>query len=43
MLNHRTTDFTFAIRTLSDKYITHATKAKLYTCFIEFKEAFDSV
>ena len=43
MLNHRTTDFTFAIRTLSDKYITHATKGKLYTCFIEFKKAFDSV
>ena len=43
MLNHRTTDFNFAIRTLSDKYITHATKGKLYTCFIEFKKAFDSV
>ena len=43
MSNHRTTDHIFALRTLIDKYVTHTTKGKLYTCFIDFKKAFDSV
>ena len=43
MSNHRTTDHIFALRTLIDKYVTYTTKGKLYTCFIDFKKAFDSV
>ncbi len=41
--NHRTTDHIFALRTLIDKYVTYTTKGKLYTCFMDFKKAFDSV
>ena len=43
MSNHRATDHIFVLRTLLDKYVTHTTKSKLYTCFIDFKKAFDSV
>ena len=45
MSNHRTADHIFALRTLIDKYmyVTHTTKGKLYTCFTDFKKAFDSV
>ena len=28
---------------LIDKYVTHTTKGKLYTCFVDFKKAFDSI
>ena len=28
---------------LVDKYVSHGTNGKLYTCFIDFKKAFDSV
>ena len=41
--NHRTTDHIFTLRTLIDKYVNQTTKGKLYTCFIDFKKAFDSV
>jgi len=41
--NHRTSDHLFTLRTLVDKYVTHTTKGKLYTCFIDFKKAFDSI
>ena len=38
----RTTDHMFVLRTLIEKY-TKQNKAKLFTCFIDFKKAFDSV
>ena len=38
--NHRTSDH---ILPLIDKYVNHVAKGKLYTCFIDFKKAFDSV
>ena len=41
--NHRTPDHIFTLRTLIDKYVTHTTKGKLYTCFVDFKKAFDSI
>ena len=31
------------MRTLVDKYVSHNAKGKLYTCFIDFKKAFDSI
>ena len=41
--NHRTSDHIFTSRTLIDKYVKQVLKGKLYTCFIDFKKAFDSV
>ena len=41
--NHRTSDHIFTLRTLVDKYVNHNAKGKLFTCFIDFKKAFDSV
>ena len=41
--NHRTSDHIFTLRTLIDKHVTHSTKGKLFTCFIDFKKAFDSI
>ena len=40
---HRTSDDIFTLRTLVDKYVINNPKEKLYTCFIDFKKAFDSV
>ena len=33
----------FTLRTLVDKCVSHSAKGKLYTCFFDFKKAFDSV
>lgn len=41
--NHRTSDHIFTLRTLIDKNVTHTSKGKLFTCFIDFKKAFDSI
>ena len=41
--NHRTSDHIFTLKTLTDKYVNQTTKGKLYTCFIGFKKAFDSI
>ena len=41
--NHRTSDHIFTLRTLVDKHVTHSANGNLYTCFIDFKKAFDSV
>ena len=41
--NHRTSDHIFTLRTLIDKHVTHSTKGKLFTWFIDFKKAFDSI
>ena len=38
----KTTDHIFVLRMLIEKY-TKQNKAKLFTCFIDFKKAFDSV
>lgn len=40
---HRTSDHIFSLRTLVYKYVNHDPKGRLYTCFIDFKKAFDSV
>ncbi len=37
----RTSDHIFTLRTIVDRYTQN--KKKLYVCFIDFKEAFDSV
>ena len=42
--NHRTSDHhIFTLRTLIDKFVINAKKGKLYTCFINFRKAFDSI
>ena len=38
----RTSDHIFILKTLIDKYCK-AGKGKLYTCFVDFRKAFDSV
>lgn len=38
----RTTDHMFVLRTIIEKY-TKQSKSQLFTCFIDFKKAFDSV
>ena len=40
---HRTSDHIFTLRTMIDKYVKNVPKGKLYTCFIDFKKAFDSI
>ena len=40
---NRTSDHIFTIRTLVDKYVHNTKCGKLYTCFVDFKKAFDSV
>ena len=40
--NCRTTDHIFTFKTLVKKYVTVG-KEKLYTCFVDFQKAFDSV
>ena len=41
--NTRTSDHIFTLKTLVNKYVTDKKGKKLYTCFIDFKKAFDSV
>ena len=40
---HRTSDHIFTLRTLIDKYVKQVLRGKLYTCFIDFRKAFDSI
>ena len=40
--DHRTTDHIFIIKTLVNKYI-HNLKKPIYTCFVDFCKAFNSV
>ena len=40
--NNRTSDHIFTLRTLIDKYV-HKHNSKLYTCFIDFRKAYDSI
>jgi hypothetical protein len=40
--DHRTTDHIFIIKTPVNKYI-HKLKKPIYTCFVDFCKAFDSV
>ena len=41
--NTRTSDHIFTLKTLVNKYVTDQKGKKLYTCFIDFKKAFDSI
>ena len=38
----RTTDHLFTLESLINKYV-YDNKKKLYTCFVDFKKAFDSI
>ena len=40
--DHRTSDQTFIIKSLTQKYINH-NKKRLYACFVDFRKAFDLV
>jgi hypothetical protein len=40
---HRIADHILTIKTLTDKYVNQKTNGRLYTCFVNFKKAFDSV
>ena len=42
MKNSRTSDHLLALKTIVKKYVTIG-KKKLYTCFVDFRKAFDSV
>ena len=39
----RTSEHIFSLRTLIDQHVTHSPRGKLYTCFVDFKKAFDSI
>ena len=39
----RTTDHLLTLKVLSKKYVSNVTGGKLYTCFVDFKKAFDTV
>ena len=40
---NRTADHIFTLKTLIDKHVGKNTNGKIYTCFVDFKKAFDSV
>ena len=40
---HHTSDHIFTLRTLIDKYVKQVSRGTLYTCFIDFRKAFDSI
>ena len=40
---HCTSDHIFSLRTLIDQHVTNSPRGKLYTCFVDFKKAFDSI
>ena len=42
LAENRTVDHVFTLRILIDKYV-HYHKEKVYTCFVDFRKAFDSV
>ena len=41
--DNRTSDHILTIKSLVNKYVTDEKKGKLYTCFIDFRKAFDTV
>ena len=42
--NHRTADHISSLKTLIDiKYVIHTSKGKLFSCFVDFRKAFDSI
>ena len=41
--NYRTTDHIFSLKTLLNKYTRGVRNGKVYSCFIDFKKAYDSV
>ena len=41
--NSRTSDHILTIKALVNKYVCDQKNSKLYTCFVDFKKAFDSV
>ena len=40
---HRASEHIISLRTLIDQSVTHSPIDKLYTCFVHFKKAFDSI
>ena len=41
--NYRTTDHIFSLKILTNKYTKGVRNGKVYSCFIDFKKAYDSV
>jgi hypothetical protein len=41
--SHRTADHILTLKSLIDKYVNQTTDWKIYTCFVDFRKAFDSV
>ena len=41
--NSRTSDHILTLKAIINKYVTDKKGKKIYTCFIDFKKAFDSV
>ena len=42
MPGSRTTDHILTLKTLHDKYVIQQNSGKIYTCFVDFRKAFDS-
>ena len=40
---HHASEHIFSLRTLIDNHVSHSPRGKLYTCFVDFKKAFDSI
>ena len=43
MSDNRTPDHLLTLKSLVNKYVTDKSKSKLYTCFVDFRKAFDTV
>ena len=41
--NHRTTDHVFTLNTMISKRASTTRQGKIYTCFVDFKKAYDTV
>ena len=41
--NHRTTDHIFTLKSIIFKNVSNSTRGKVYSCFVDFKKAFDTV
>ena len=41
--NHRTTNHIFTLKSIISMNVSNSTRGKVYSCFVDFKKAFDTV
>ena len=41
--NHRTTDHILTLKSIISKNVSNSSRGKVYSCFVDFKKAFDTV